>query len=210
MSFIVSALRRLRLLGGRLVPVAAEGACPPTPTGSRPNFPSLQLNVEHVLRLGKAVPGGAGAGGLRLGRAIGAVGTALPRALWTAICSHPKLAVCGLAALGAASFLASRLRSKVRLLNEDYFQKNLPSPTQEELLDPALFAVPTGFCCPLTHSLMRDPVLTPSGHTYERSALLRFLEDCPRDPFSNQPLTPEQLIPNRALRAVIDEWEQAA
>lgn len=36
--------------------------------------------------------------------------------------------------------------------------------------------VPRNFLCPITHGLMRDPVVVSSGHTFERSAITRWLE----------------------------------
>ena len=48
--------------------------------------------------------------------------------------------------------------------------------------------------------VMHDPVITPSGATYERASLLKYLKDHPIDPLSREPLTERQIIPNRALR----------
>ncbi|PNG72160.1 E3 ubiquitin-protein ligase, partial [Tetrabaena socialis] len=35
---------------------------------------------------------------------------------------------------------------------------------------------PSQFTCPLTMEIFRDPVVTPSGRTYERSALLEHMK----------------------------------
>jgi hypothetical protein len=45
-----------------------------------------------------------------------------------------------------------------------------------------------------------DPVITPVGHTYERGAIMRWLETYSTCPVSRLPLTADQLIPNLALR----------
>lgn len=56
------------------------------------------------------------------------------------------------------------------------------------------------FKCPITHKLMLAPMLaTPSGHSYERSALLSWLEQAQAeghaslDPLSQQPLEAGQV-----------------
>lgn len=64
--------------------------------------------------------------------------------------------------------------------------------------------VPEQFLCPLTLDWMEDPVVTPAGHSYSRQALLEHLKTNPTDPFTRDPLTEEQLYPNRSLRDAID------
>lgn len=54
---------------------------------------------------------------------------------------------------------------------------------------------------------MRDPVVTPSGISYERSAILKHLKDNGLfDPVTRTPLSPEQLYPNLTLKEIIDDW----
>jgi U-box domain len=63
--------------------------------------------------------------------------------------------------------------------------------------------------CPLSGSVMRDPVLYGSGgHSFEREALEQWLAANPGvDPLSGQPLPPEggDLVPNHALRCLIEQ-----
>lgn len=63
---------------------------------------------------------------------------------------------------------------------------------------------PQSLVCPLSHETMTDPVVTPSGHTYERTAIERWLEHSPSSPVTRAPLEREQLVTNRALRDVIE------
>lgn len=57
------------------------------------------------------------------------------------------------------------------------------------------------FTCPLTMEVFRDPVMTPSGLSYERSALVEHLRKVGAfDPITREALTASQLIPNIALR----------
>jgi hypothetical protein len=66
-------------------------------------------------------------------------------------------------------------------------------------------AWPDDFRCPISLELMTDPVILPSGHTFERRSIQRWLDEghltCP---VTNLPLPPSPpLIPNRALRCLI-------
>ncbi|GFR45744.1 hypothetical protein Agub_g7160, partial [Astrephomene gubernaculifera] len=66
---------------------------------------------------------------------------------------------------------------------------------------------PSQFTCPLTMEIFRDPVVTPSGRSYERSALLEHLKKVGRfDPITRQPLCEEQCAPNVSLRAAIEGY----
>jgi len=65
---------------------------------------------------------------------------------------------------------------------------------------------PQSFVCPVTLELLHDPVTTPYGHTYERSALFEHLQHWQSDPLTKQPLTLEQVFPNFALRQALDEY----
>ncbi|TMW61276.1 hypothetical protein Poli38472_013739 [Pythium oligandrum] len=55
--------------------------------------------------------------------------------------------------------------------------------------------------CPLSLELMTDPVVTPSGHTYEREMIERHLDlNGQFDPMTRTPLTKTQLSPNRVVQ----------
>lgn len=56
---------------------------------------------------------------------------------------------------------------------------------------------PEALCCPITRSLLRDPVSNSLGNTYERAALLQAWArqgDEPRDPLTNE------AVPDTRLR----------
>lgn len=75
------------------------------------------------------------------------------------------------------------------------------NPTTEELEDKEL---PESFYCPLTHEVMTEPVVDPEGNTYERSAIEEWLTKNQTSPITRAPLKKTDLIPNRALRDVIE------
>ncbi|CAF3848769.1 unnamed protein product, partial [Rotaria sordida] len=53
--------------------------------------------------------------------------------------------------------------------------------------------------CPITYELFHDPVLTPDGHTYERQAIEQWIRSHGTSPITRQPLSIEQLYPNRKI-----------
>ena len=65
------------------------------------------------------------------------------------------------------------------------------------------------FVCPINQTLMEDPVITPYGTTYERSAILNWLKKHDTDPLTKKRLSKEMLITNYALRSAIQEYKQS-
>ena len=65
----------------------------------------------------------------------------------------------------------------------------------------------SSLCCPITLTLMIDPViLTGDGHTYEREAIENWLASNNTSPATNASLPKgSQVIPNHALRGAISE-----
>lgn len=67
--------------------------------------------------------------------------------------------------------------------------------------------VPKDFCCPISLDLMRDPVIVSTGQTYDRSSIVRWIEEGHRTcPNSGQALSHTRLVPNRSLRNLIAQW----
>ncbi|KAG2488809.1 hypothetical protein HYH03_012608 [Edaphochlamys debaryana] len=68
-------------------------------------------------------------------------------------------------------------------------------------------ALPRSLICPITQLLMRDPVSTAAGFTYERSAITAWLLTNDTDPQNpRQSLASKQVIPNWTLKGAIEEW----
>eukprot|EP01125_Pyxidicula_operculata_P002073 TRINITY_DN12025_c0_g1_i1.p1 TRINITY_DN12025_c0_g1~~TRINITY_DN12025_c0_g1_i1.p1 ORF type:complete len:813 (-),score=221.78 TRINITY_DN12025_c0_g1_i1:118-2556(-) len=65
--------------------------------------------------------------------------------------------------------------------------------------------IPEAFFCPITRALMVDPVMDPEGNTYERNAIEEWLTKNKVSPITRTPLQQSDLIPNRALKASIDQ-----
>jgi hypothetical protein len=65
-------------------------------------------------------------------------------------------------------------------------------------------SVPEEFLCPITLVVMTDPVMGSDGRTYERAAIVRWLQTNPFSPLTRQPMTIQSLKPNYALRSAIE------
>ncbi|KAK9191046.1 hypothetical protein WN943_019657 [Citrus x changshan-huyou] len=64
--------------------------------------------------------------------------------------------------------------------------------------------VPDYLCCKITLDIFRDPVITPSGVTYERAVILDHLDKVGKfDPITREPLRESQLIPNLAIKEAV-------
>ncbi|XP_072992321.1 E3 ubiquitin-protein ligase CHIP-like isoform X2 [Typha latifolia] len=67
--------------------------------------------------------------------------------------------------------------------------------------------VPDHLCCKITLDIFRDPVITPTGVTYERSVLLDHLQKVGKfDPITREPLAPHQLVPNLAIKEAVQAF----
>ncbi|KAF8657618.1 hypothetical protein HU200_059765 [Digitaria exilis] len=78
------------------------------------------------------------------------------------------------------------------------------SPARSEAW--AVEAVPDEFLCPISGALMADPVILPSGKTYERACLQACAELAFLPPGVEPPAGEGTLIPNSALKAAIATW----
>lgn len=55
---------------------------------------------------------------------------------------------------------------------------------------------------------MIDPVVDPEGNSFERSAIEDWVRNAGHSPITRTPLALHQLVPNRALRDMIEAWRQ--
>ena len=79
---------------------------------------------------------------------------------------------------------------------------------REQLLEAAAGddLIPHEYLCPITLELMKDPVSAMDGHTYERSAISKWLKTKGTSPKTNEPLLSKELVPNHALKSIIRDW----
>ncbi|KAG6276616.1 hypothetical protein E4U47_008181 [Claviceps purpurea] len=79
------------------------------------------------------------------------------------------------------------------------------------LLDQAeldLGDIPAEFEDPIMGDLMKDPVLLPSRHIVDRSTIVQHLLSDAKDPFTRQPMTIENVVPQEELKERIDRWRE--
>ncbi|OJD15560.1 hypothetical protein AJ78_04183 [Emergomyces pasteurianus Ep9510] len=58
----------------------------------------------------------------------------------------------------------------------------------------------------ISFEIMHDPVITPSGHSFERTMILKHIQHSPVDPITRVPMTIHDLRPNYALKTACDEF----
>lgn len=68
--------------------------------------------------------------------------------------------------------------------------------------------IPKDLLCPITQSIMIDPVITCNGETYERYAIQKWFRTnlCKKDPLTNKRLKNKKLTPNFVLSRLIRDY----
>ncbi|KAI3506948.1 hypothetical protein L1887_21608 [Cichorium endivia] len=67
--------------------------------------------------------------------------------------------------------------------------------------------IPDYLCCRITLDIFRDPVITPSGFTYERAVILDHLNKVGMfDPITREPLYAWQLVQNMAIKEAVEAF----
>lgn len=67
--------------------------------------------------------------------------------------------------------------------------------------------VPEHLTCGISFEIMCDPVISPSGHTFDRASIEKYIDAVKaEDPVSRTPLRKEQLVPNRALQRAVEAF----
>ncbi|KAF5741302.1 E3 ubiquitin-protein ligase CHIP [Tripterygium wilfordii] len=82
---------------------------------------------------------------------------------------------------------------------EQVFQKAAEDDTPSD--------VPDYLCCKISLDIFRDPVIAPSGITYERAVIMDHLEKVGNfDPTTREPLELSQLVPNLAIKEAVEAF----
>ena len=115
-------------------------------------------------------------------------------------------------AIGELFLLGTDMYRLQILSVKDAVCMDIPCGNHEKSLDTTLTTsanapvVPHDLICPLTRELFRVPVITPDGNTFEKNAILQYLETFPKDPLSGNYLTEELLFPNHTFADRIREY----
>lgn len=71
-------------------------------------------------------------------------------------------------------------------------------------------SVPESFLCPISQQVMVDPYIDTDGNSYERSAIMEWLATRQVSPITRRPLKPGDLVPNRVLKTLIEEYKNSS
>lgn len=66
-------------------------------------------------------------------------------------------------------------------------------------------SVPNALLCPITVDVFIDPVIAEDGHTYERQAIVRWIQENGTSPITREPLQEINLRPNFAILKLVEE-----
>ncbi|KAF7824864.1 U-box domain-containing protein 35 isoform X1 [Senna tora] len=66
---------------------------------------------------------------------------------------------------------------------------------------------PNHLICPILQDVMDDPCVAADGYTYDRKAIVRWLQKNDKSPMTNMELPHKNLIPNYTLLSAIMQWK---
>eukprot|EP00357_Protocruzia_adherens_P031463 CAMPEP_0115028864 /NCGR_PEP_ID=MMETSP0216-20121206/36609_1 /TAXON_ID=223996 /ORGANISM="Protocruzia adherens, Strain Boccale" /LENGTH=1088 /DNA_ID=CAMNT_0002405239 /DNA_START=35 /DNA_END=3301 /DNA_ORIENTATION=+ len=75
-------------------------------------------------------------------------------------------------------------------------------------IDAKIESISEEYSCPITHSIMADPVMTMDGHTYERRFIEDWLSKKGDSPMTGLELENKMLMPNIRLKKISNEIEE--
>jgi STIP1 family protein 1 len=106
------------------------------------------------------------------------------------------------------TYVLDIMRRQNRNEQDDHYIKTLQLESLFNEFDQLKISkdAPDYFCCKITFDVMRDPVTTPSGITYERAAIEEHLSKNSFDPVTRASCKISDLRPNLALREAIEEF----
>ncbi|CAF1344857.1 unnamed protein product [Didymodactylos carnosus] len=73
-------------------------------------------------------------------------------------------------------------------------------------MDPSTSFI-SSLTCPLSLKMFQEPVLAEDGQTYERDAIIQYLQKQKTSPVTNQPLSIENLRPNPIVKKLVAQFE---
>jgi len=67
-------------------------------------------------------------------------------------------------------------------------------------------SIPQSFMCPITMEVMKDPWMDSDGNSYEKDAIFQWVQLHQTSPITRNPMSLSQLVPNRALKELIEKF----
>ena len=71
-------------------------------------------------------------------------------------------------------------------------------------------AIIESITCPITRDIMTDPVIGSDGQTYQRDAIVMWLQNHSNSPMTNLPMTVNDLKVNPSIRFLVDKYHSGA
>ena len=111
--------------------------------------------------------------------------------------------------------LAGRVVAEAKKRAEDAEKRAVEAEKRaveaEEMAELAVINGSSGKCferfmCPITQRLIKDPVITCDGHTYEREAIEKWFVMHVTSPLTGLALDSNVLVPNHAMRKAIEAY----
>jgi len=88
---------------------------------------------------------------------------------------------------------------------------NIIIPAELDADDAFIASAPDAFVCCITCDIMRQPAMvTRTGRTYDRAAIERWISEHRTDPMSRTAISLDDLVPNLAIRALIESFVSKA
>jgi hypothetical protein len=86
---------------------------------------------------------------------------------------------------------------------EELLHSSAPQPTNTKIVHETLSSA---LICPITQEIFREPVILSDGNTYEKSAILQWLQTRDTSPLTRERLSSKVLIPNYMIQSLIREY----
>ncbi len=67
-------------------------------------------------------------------------------------------------------------------------------------------SIPQTFMCPITMEVMKEPWMDTDGNSYEKEAIFNWVQLHQNSPITRNPMNTSQLVPNRALKDLIEQY----
>eukprot|EP01125_Pyxidicula_operculata_P017221 TRINITY_DN6025_c0_g1_i1.p1 TRINITY_DN6025_c0_g1~~TRINITY_DN6025_c0_g1_i1.p1 ORF type:complete len:347 (-),score=44.52 TRINITY_DN6025_c0_g1_i1:52-1092(-) len=88
-----------------------------------------------------------------------------------------------------------------------FFEDHLiPFKTGQAMTIPEGIEIPHSYLCPITHELMMDPAKLSDGYSYDKWAILKWLEKSDKSPMTGATLDSRLIFPDNSLKSSINEW----
>ena len=100
---------------------------------------------------------------------------------------------------------------KPKIINDEY-DKNYIRANSIQTKDEdeeELIKKKNSFICPIKQMMMENPVITPYGTTYEKSAILDWINKNNNDYLTKKPLNKDMIIPNYILKSSMMEYNES-